>query len=110
MRRLAFSLGSLGAVILTAVATGASVRAQPATGRALVDVRTPPLPTSNRPSAGRRRRDAIERSADRLTAVARRNALGVKARSVPGGFLAVGLRGEPIAALRAQLSEDPLVT
>jgi len=77
------------------------------TGRALIDVRTPPLPS---PDTSRGRyRDALASSRDLLDRVADREDLDVAARSVPGGFLTVDLHGRSLDQLRAQLANDPLV-
>ena len=88
-------------------------RSQPdplTTGRALIDVRTPPLPAADGGFARERRRLALDTSRDRLAAVSGRNDLHVAARSVPGGFIAVDLGGRSIGRLRAELFDDPLVT
>jgi subtilisin family serine protease len=118
MRRVLPAIVTLVTIVAGASA-GGSAEAQPAsgsqadvltTGRALIDVRTPPLPALDERNAPDRWREALERSRDRLAAVTQRNGIEAEARSVPGGFLAVDLAGRSIADLRAQLSGDPLVT
>jgi serine protease len=113
--RVALVIAGGALIVLVAASPGASAgtpRAAPApepltTGRALVDVRTPPLPVSG---AGDRRRRALDASRDRLATVIERNGLRPLARSVPGGFLTVDLSGRSLDRLRAELSGDPLVT
>jgi serine protease len=108
----------LVSVVLVAASSGGSAEAQQApsnpepltTGRALIDVRTPPLPAADGVVARERRRRALDTSRDRLAAVSERNGLRVAARSVPGGFVAVDLSGRSIDRLRTELSNDPLVT
>ena len=115
MRRAALMLVT---VVLVSVSSRGSAEAQQArsqpdpltTGRALIDVRTPPLPAADREFARERRRLALDTSRDRLAAVAERNDIRVPARSVPGGFIAVDLGGRSIGRLRAELFDDPLVT
>jgi serine protease len=115
MRRSALIIAGLVAVLVVAASPRGSAQAQTdagsaqplTTGRALVDVRTPPLPLLD---ARERRRRALDASRERLTTVARRNRIRVEARSVPGGFIAVDLGDRTIAQWRAQLSNDPLVT
>jgi serine protease len=105
-------------VVLVAVSSGGSAEAQQApshpepltTGRALIDVRTPPLPAADGEGARERLRLALDTSRDRLAAVSERNDIRVAARSVPGGFIAVDLGGRSMGRLRAELSDDPLVT
>jgi len=77
------------------------------TGRALIDVRTPSLPAWH---ARERRRRVLDASRARLALVAERHRIQVDARSVPGGFIAADLGGRSIDGLRAELSDDPLVT
>src|SRR3954452_19954978 len=104
--------------VLVSVSSRGSAEAQQApshpepltTGRALIDVRTPPLPTLDGRNALDRRRRVLATARDRLATVAERNRVETEARSVPGGFLAVDLGGRSIDQLRAELSDDPLVT
>jgi serine protease len=117
MPRAALILASVGAIVLVAMSAGGPALAQQTakdskpltTGRVLVDVRTPSLPPVEREGA-RSRRQALDASRDRLAAVSGRNDLQVEARSVPGGFVAVDQAGRSIDRLRAELSDDPLVT
>jgi serine protease len=117
MPRAAVILTSVATIVVAASAPG-SVPAQSdgrrdagalTTGRALVDVRTPPLPRLGDRGARDRWRHALDVSRERLTTVAGRQGIRVNARSVPGGFLAVDLDGRSLEQLRAQLSDDPLV-
>jgi serine protease len=118
MRRSALIIAGLVAVLVVAASSRGSAQAktdagsgQPlTTGRALIDVVTPRLPGLDGREARDRRRRVLDISRDRLKAVAERNRIAVGARSVPGGFLAADLGGGSIARLRAQLSDDPLVT
>ncbi len=118
MPRAALILASVAAIVLVAMGAGGSALAQQrtdtdpeplTTGRVLIDVRTPPLPAVEGMGARSRRR-ALDASRDRLAAVSGRNDLQVAARSVPGGFVAVDQAGRSIDRLRAELSDDPLVT
>jgi serine protease len=89
-------------------AAAGGTTAPSATGRALIAVRTPSLPS---PETSRGRyRDALASSRERLNQVAERESLDVAARSVPGGFLTVALNGRSLDQLRAQLADDPLVS
>jgi serine protease len=78
------------------------------TGRALIDVRTPPLPSPA--GSGASYRNALADSRQLLDRVAGREGIDVVARSVPGGFLTVELNGRSIDQLRAELADDPLVS
>jgi hypothetical protein len=118
VQRGALIIFCLATIALAVASSSGSTEAQAApprqsepliTGRALVDVRTPPLPILDGRSGWDRRRRALDTSRDRLAAVAARQGIGVEARSVPGGFLAVDLAGRSIEELRAELSDDPLV-
>jgi serine protease len=117
MRRAALTIASLATIVMVAAGVRGSAQAQPAggdpepltTGRALVDVRTPPLPLLDGRNAQHRRRHALDVSRERLATVAERQEIRVEARSVPGGFLAVDLGGGSLDQLRARLSDDPLV-
>jgi serine protease len=116
MRRTLLIIACLTSIALVAASSRGSAQAQAAgvsgpepltTGRAVVDVRTPPLPLLD---ARERRHRALDASRERLGRVAERNRIQVEERSVPGGFLAVDLGDRTIAQLRAELSADPLVT
>src|SRR5918996_2678505 len=115
MRRSALIFAGLVAVVVVAASSRGSAlartdagSAQPlTTGRALVEGRPPPLPLLDERE---RRRRALDASRERLKTVADRNGIRVGARSVPGGFIAVDLGDRTIAQLRAELSDDPLVT
>jgi serine protease len=117
VRWAALAFASLVTIVMVAAGVRGSAEAQPAegdsgpltTGRALVDVRTPPLPRLEGRDARDRRRQVLDVSRERLATVAERQAIRVEARSVPGGFLAVALGGRSLAQLRAQLAADPLV-
>jgi serine protease len=118
MPRAALILASVATIVVVAMSARGSALAQQrtakdpeplTTGRALIDVRTPPLPAVEGEGA-RSRRQALDTSRDRLAAVSGRNDLQVEARSVPGGFVAVDPAGRSIDRLRAELSDDPLVT
>lgn len=79
------------------------------TGRALVDVRTPPLPPLGGRHLADRRGEVLAESRERLDRVVARTDLDVEARSIPGGFLTVDLEGRSIDELREKLAGDPLV-
>jgi serine protease len=118
LARAALILTSVASIVLVGLsARGSALAQQPTakdpepltTGRVLIDVLTPPLPAVEGEGA-RSRRPALDASRDRLAAVSGRNDLQVEARSVPGGFVAVDPAGRSIDRLRAELSDDPLVT
>jgi serine protease len=118
MRRVALTVAGLAIVVLVAGSATGSAQAGPAgrsdpgpltTGRALIDVRTPPLPPLGR-SERDRRRQVMSASRDLLDTVAERNGIEVDARSVAGGFIATDLGTRSIGRLRVELSGDPLVT
>jgi subtilisin family serine protease len=119
MPRAALILASLSTVVLVAVSSRGSAQAERrtpsdpgplTTGRALIEVRTPPLPVRDDRDGRDRRRRVLDISRDRLRAVAARNGIVAEARSIPGGFIAADLEGRSIDGLRAELSDDPLVT
>jgi subtilisin family serine protease len=80
------------------------------TGRALVSVEAPAVPTgdSRAAAAGRARARAI--SGDLLRDVTRRNDLRIGARSPAGGFIAVELGDDSVEELRRRLADDPAVS
>jgi subtilisin family serine protease len=118
MPRAALILAGLTTIALVAAVPRGSAQAQSAvgdrqpltTGRALVDVRTPALPVLDGRGARDRRRQALDASRDRLATVVDRNGLHARARSVPGGFIAVELGGRSLDQLRTELAGDPLVS
>jgi serine protease len=101
-------LAAAGLAFAEAVSAAAGKTTAPATtGRALIEVRTPALPS---PAQPRSYHDAISSSRQLLDRVAERQDVDVVARSVPGGFLTVDLNGRSIDQLRTQLAGDPLVS
>jgi serine protease len=106
------------AAAIAVVSAAAATASEPArateggsatTGRALISIRTPALPTADGRAAALRRGERIDRSRELLLRVADRNAIEVEARSDAGGLLATDLDGTSIAELRAGLASDPLV-
>src|SRR3954470_14534817 len=96
MRRALMIAGLATIVVVAGSATG-SAQPGPAgpgdrepltTGRALIDVRTPPLPLQGERD---RRRQVLSTSRDLLDTVAGRDGIEVDARSVAGGFIATDL-------------------
>jgi serine protease len=112
MRRGAL-LTAILALTIIGVAAGTSYSATPerpgGTGRAVVLVSTPDLPTGRSDAARERWQVLRERSADILDRVAQRDGLTV-ASSVPEiGLLSVKLPPGGLAALRDELASDPRV-
>jgi hypothetical protein len=114
--RARITVGALAASLLgvaAATASGATSAGAgdgPATtGRALIGVRTPALPTGDGREAALKRDSRLDRSRDLLIRVAQRNGIDVDARSDAAGLLATELDGSSVAALRARLASDPLV-
>jgi serine protease len=87
----------------------ASSSGPPTTGRALIEVRTPAIPTGDGAAAAEARHTRLGRSNRLLSSVARRNHLTVDARSAGEGLIATGLDGASIDSLRQRLGGDPLV-
>jgi serine protease len=113
--RAAIAAAFLAAACLagaTALAPAAPAAAseQAATGRAIVEVASPPIPATAETHSPRWRRLRAEAGA-LLTRLAERNDLDVADRIPQTGQLTVALdRDERIADLRGRLAEDPRVT
>jgi serine protease len=113
MRRVALTAAALAATVLAGVTASASLSAThdpgPQTGRAIVLVSTPDLPTG-RSAAARGRWHALrDRSQAILDQVAQRDGLTVESRVPEVGMLSVKLGPGGLPALRATLADDPRV-
>jgi serine protease len=118
MRRVAFTISALAAIGLAASVSHSAARAASSdatsgtpltTGRALIHVRTPAIPTGDSAAADAERSRRLGRSNELLDAVARRNGIPIAARSAGGGLIATDLDGGSIDRLRQRLAGDPLV-
>jgi serine protease len=79
------------------------------TGRALISVRTPPLPVGDGRRAAAERERRLDDSSELLRTVAARNGIRLDARSDAAGMLATDLDGLTVTELRTRLADDPLV-
>jgi len=118
MRRVAFTSIAIATIGVAASLSHGAARAAPSstrpaspltTGRALIQVRTPPIPTGDSAAADAERRRRLQRANELLSTVASRNGISVAARSAGGGLIATSLGGELIEQLRRRLADDPLV-
>jgi subtilisin family serine protease len=107
MRKTALPLAIAAALTVAAHAPAAD--RTPASGRAIVEVATPSLPTGRNPAARGRWHEVRARSNAVLSRFADRNELEVRSRVPEIGQLGVALEGESIAELRRRLAADPRV-
>ena len=113
MRRAGLTIAALAAI---AIAGGAAAQAQPAhtdaavtSGRAVVMVSTPELPSGRSRAARARWHELRSDAAGILDRVARRNDLLVESSNPEIGALSVDLGPGGLTALRSSLSDDPRV-
>jgi serine protease len=114
MRR---ALPTMAAVASLAIVGAAAAQAQPAgsdgvqrTGRAVVMVSTPELPTGRRQAARGRWHELRAYSGRLLDRVADRNALRVESANPEIGALSVAVGPGGLAGLRRELADDPRIT
>ena len=112
--RVAITAAAIAALSAGAATASGATRAGDAdppstTGRALISVRTPALPSADGKNAALRRDAALERSHELLDRVAQRNGIEVDARSDAAGLLTAELGGTGLGALRDRLASDPRV-
>lgn len=114
MRGIRVTVAAIGGLVLAIAAATASPALSASTeepeletGQAIVSVSTPELP-SGRTTADRRRWQRLrDRSRGLLEGVAERNALAVKTWIPEIGMLSVDLGSGGLAALRAELADEP---
>jgi subtilisin family serine protease len=113
MRRVVLTAATLAAVIFAGVAASTSFSATPApgtdTGRAIVLVSTPDLPTGGSAVARARWHRLRDRSQAILAEVAQRDDLTVQSTVPEIGMLSVELGPGGLPALRTRLAGDPSV-
>jgi serine protease len=113
MRRVALMAAALAAIILAGAAASTSFSATPdpgsGTGRAIVLVSTPDLPTGRSEAARDRWHRLRDRSQAILTQVAQRDDLTVESTVPEIGMLSVKLGPGGLPALRSRLAGDPSV-
>jgi serine protease len=116
MKRARVPLAAIGGLVVTlAVATASPAlsappeRPDPETRRAIVTVSTPDLPNGRSAAERQRWKQLRGRSSALLAEVAERNGLPVKTSVPEIGMLSVELGDGGLAALRAELADEPRV-
>src|SRR4051794_24591227 len=113
MRRVALTAALLSATVLAGVTASTSLSAPPdrpaGTGRAVVLVSTPDLPTGRSDAARQRWHELRDRSSAILGRVAERDGLTVETSVPEVGLLSVKLGPGGLPALRTSLADDPRV-
>jgi serine protease len=116
MKRARMTMAAIGGLVIALAAATASpaLSAQPEqpdpeTGQAIVTVATPELPSGRSAAARHRWQRLRDRSRWLLVGVAERNRLPVKTSIPEIGMLSVELGDGGLAALRAELADEPRV-
>jgi serine protease len=116
MRRVRLTYAAIGGVVI-AIATAAASPAlsaspeqpDPETGRAIVTVSTPDLPSGRSAAAWQRWHRLRDRSRGLLARLAERNDLSIQTSVPEVGMLGVELGDGGLAALRQELADEPRV-
>jgi serine protease len=116
MKRARMTLAAIGGLVIALAAATASPalsaspeQPDPETGRAIVTVSTPDLPSGRSAVARERWRQLRDRSRGILEGVAERNGLAVESSIPEIGMLSVALGSGGLTTLRSELADEPRV-